>query len=259
MTALTVLRTGQQGVLLGWEGLQIGIDLFLSPAPGRLLENIVDAAGLGGLDLLLGTHDHEDHIDREAWKQIAAWNQKVRFVVPSYFQETLPGELGIPAERFLFAGEEGAVSFRGISIRAAAAAHETVVRDGAGRSAALIYVLDFPSVRVCHMGDTCRYEGLMPRLREMGPFDLLFVPINGRDAARWQAGCLGNMTYQEAADLAGDLSPRLTVPGHYDMFSGNGEDPDLFLAYLQCKHPNCRGMILPAGREISYLEGGECL
>jgi L-ascorbate 6-phosphate lactonase len=86
------------------------------------------------------------------------------------------------------------------------------------------YVIETAGFRLYHSGDSLAYDGLA---EELGPepFDVLFLPINGRDAKRLAANCIGNMTYQEAADLAGTLSPRLTVPAHYDMFAGNRGDP----------------------------------
>ncbi|MEZ4606292.1 MAG: hypothetical protein R2865_05670 [Deinococcales bacterium] len=69
------------------------------------------------------------------------------------------------------------------------------------------------------------------------PLDAAFVPINGRDAKRYREGIIGNMTYQEAADLTGGLDIALTVPSHYDMFAGNLADPQLFIDYMQIKYP----------------------
>ena len=51
-----------------------------------------------------------------------------------------------------------------------------------------------------------------------GPFDVLFLPINGRDPAR---GVPGNMSAAEAVDLAAAVRPRFVVPHHYDMFTFN--------------------------------------
>jgi L-ascorbate metabolism protein UlaG (beta-lactamase superfamily) len=65
----------------------------------------------------------------------------------------------------------------------------------------------------------------------------MFLPINGRDAARLASGCIGNMTYQEAADLSGALQPGLTIPAHYEMFTGNSADPQAFLDYMRVKYP----------------------
>jgi L-ascorbate metabolism protein UlaG (beta-lactamase superfamily) len=62
------------------------------------------------------------------------------------------------------------------------------------------------------------------------------IPINGRDAKRYRQNWIGNMTYQEAADLAGDVMPSLVIPGHWDMFEINGEDPVLFADYIDAKY-----------------------
>ena len=32
--------------------------------------------------------------------------------------------------------------------------------------------------------------------------------------------CIGNMTYQEAADLAGNVGTRIVIPGHWDLGGG---------------------------------------
>jgi len=66
----------------------------------------------------------------------------------------------------------------------------------------------------------------------------MFVPINGRDAVRLSSNTIGNMTYQEAVDLAGALQARLVVPAHYGMFAHNSEDPQLFADYLTVKYPD---------------------
>ena len=41
------------------------------------------------------------------------------------------------------------------------------------------------------------------------------------DAKRYRQNCIGNMTYQEAADLAGEIDPQMVIPGHWDMFADN--------------------------------------
>ena len=74
-------------------------------------------------------------------------------------------------------------------------------------------------------------------------YDLAFLPINGRDAVRLKRGCIGNMTYQEAADLAGAIEPKLTVPGHFEMFEGNSVNPQPSIDYMAVKYPDQRCMI----------------
>ena len=100
-------------------------------------------------------------------------------------------------------------------------------------------------LRLYHAGDTLRYEGLLPRLRAFGPLDAALLPINGRDGARYRRGCIGNMTFQESADLAGELRPRLVIPGHWDMFADNPGDPEAFADYLNAKYPGQVPCALP--------------
>jgi L-ascorbate metabolism protein UlaG (beta-lactamase superfamily) len=83
--------------------------------------------------------------------------------------------------------------------------------------------------------------------------DLAFLPINGRDARRLKANCIGNMTYQEAADLAGALKPRVVVPAHYDMFEFNSANPDDFVEYVHVKYPRQR-LVAPRHGERVLLK-----
>ena len=88
-------------------------------------------------------------------------------------------------------------------------------------------------LRIWHAGDTVRYEGMVPKIRALGPMDAALLPINGRDAGRYRSNCIGNMTFQEAADAAGEVRPGLTMPGHWDMFAHNSENPEKFADYLR--------------------------
>lgn len=101
-------------------------------------------------------------------------------------------------------------------------------------------------VRIYHAGDTVRYEGMLPKLKAFGPIDAALLPINGRDAERYRRNCIGNMTFQEAADLAGELQPALAIPGHWDMFADNPGDPDAFADYLAVKYGGRIRAVRPA-------------
>jgi L-ascorbate 6-phosphate lactonase len=76
--------------------------------------------------------------------------------------------------------------------------------------------------------------------RRKWSYDVAFVPINGRDAKRYKEGIIGNMTFQEAADLLGGLNVALSVPDHYDMFDSNLGDPQAFVDYVNVKYPDRR-------------------
>ena len=243
------MRAGQQGYLFHdtESGLKFGIDLFLSELPGRAVPNVIDVPDLGDVSLLFGSHDHDDHIDRRMWVRAAEAYPQLKFVVSLYFKDTLPGELGISPERFLFVDEGHPADFGPLRIEAIPAAHEFIDEDSRGLHPYLVYILTLDGKKICHMGDTCVYEGMYGKLRAAGPLDLLLPPINGRDAVRLADNCIGNMTFQEAADLTGVLKPRLAVPGHYDMFPHNSEDPQKFIDYVNVKYPGQKVRICPPG------------
>ena len=54
------------------------------------------------------------------------------------------------------------------------------------------------------------------------------------------------MTFQEAADLAGELRPGLVIPGHWDMFADNPGDPEAFMEYLNVKYEGRIRTLRPA-------------
>lgn len=251
--AVKFMRTGQQGILVRDEetGYKFGIDLFLSDMDGRQVENIVKIEDLGDVSLIFGTHDHIDHIDRDAWVKIAGLFPKTKFVAPKFFEKTLPGELGIDRERFIFVDEGISADEGDVHIEAIPAAHEFLDASDDGLHPYLMYIITYKNTKICHMGDTCLYEGVYQKLREKGSFDVMFPPINGRNAERLRDNCIGNMTYQEAADLVGVLKPGLAVPGHYDMFAFNGEDPKKFVDYVEIKYPGQKVREYKAGEEFS--------
>jgi hypothetical protein len=78
------------------------------------------------------------------------------------------------------------------------------------------------------------------------------VPINGRDARRYSSNIIGNMTYQEAADLVGGLPVELTVPAHFDMFDGNSEDPQLMVDYMMVKYPGRKVWVGDYARRVAF-------
>jgi L-ascorbate 6-phosphate lactonase len=116
------------------------------------------------------------------------------------------------------------------------------------------YVIESDRCAVYHSGDTLCYEGLLTTLRQWD-LTVMFVPINGRDAVKYRRGTIGNMTYQEAVDLAGHLRPRLVVPCHWDMFASNSEDPQKFVDYLDAKFPGVKPWVGEHGAAVDVACG----
>lgn len=239
---------GQMGFIVKTASLTLCFDPFLSEHPDRLFPPPLRAELLACADLVLGSHDHLDHIDGEAWQAIAAASPRTKFALPAGLKDAVAARLGIPGERLIGLAEGDRAEVGGATLEAVATAHE-LLNDRRENAAFLVRT---DGVTLLHLGDTCLYDGFEAKLRSLGPVDVLMLPINGRDALRLRRGCIGNMTWQEAADLAGALAPRLTIPGHYDMMEGNTENPALFAAYLEIKYPGRDFWIGPHARRVMF-------
>jgi L-ascorbate 6-phosphate lactonase len=211
-------------------------DPYLGPSPRRNVPPLVAPEQVTNATVVFGSHDHGDHIDPVTLKGIAAASPQARFVCSRVARQRVL-TLGLPEERVLGLDEGMTCEQDGIRITPIAAQHEFFDRDATLGYPYLSYVVQVGGVTIYHTGDTLRYDG---QLAKLAPFriDLAFGPINGRDAERYARRCIGNMTFQEAVDLAGELRPRLTVPGHYEMFDGNTENPQLFADYMRVKFPD---------------------
>jgi L-ascorbate 6-phosphate lactonase len=233
---------GQLGYVVKLGEVVIYIDAFLSDMTGRNIPPLLKPEEVTNADFIFGSHDHADHIDRGVWHQLSLSSPKAKFVVPKLLIAELSKDLDIPEERFIGMDDGISIVEKGLKITGIAAAHEFLDQDPeSGSYPYLGYIVEGNDCVLYHSGDTCIYEGMYSKLRKWNRFDVIFVPINGRDAKRLANNCIGNMTYQEAVDLTGSMNPRLAVPGHYDMFSTNSEDPKLFADYMKVKYPgiNC--------------------
>lgn len=245
---------GQLGYVLKMGESVIYIDAFLSPMTNRNIPPLLNPNEITNADFILGTHDHNDHIDRGVWHELSLSSPKAIFIVPKLLIEDLSNSLNIPKDRFI--GLDDGLSFKNkkIKITAIPSAHELLDQDiESGCYPYLGYIIEGNGLTIYHSGDTCIYEGLYSKLKKWGNIDIMFLPINGRDGVRYKNNCIGNITYQEAVDLAGSIGPRLVVPGHYEMFSTNSENPLLFADYLNAKYPKVKWWIGNHGEMVKAI------
>ncbi len=240
---LLICRLGQHSFILKTQVSLIAIDPYLSPEPRRLVPPIIAADEFEGFDLICCTHDHGDHIDRPCLAAMAQASPNALFIVPEAVRKSISE---IPQTR-LHGMNDGELFFmKDLHIHAVAAAHEFLDRTPEGLYPYLGYVIEGNGRSVYHSGDCCVYEGLQTKLAALHP-DIMLLPINGRDAIRLANDCIGNMTYQEAADLAGWLHTPLTIPAHYDMFASNLGNPKDFADYMHVKYPALQTRVLQPG------------
>ncbi len=230
---------GQLGYLIRLENASILIDAYLSRGHSRLCEPLLELENIHGIDYIFGSHDHLDHIDSEAWSAMARNMPEAKFILPEALIPDVSERLSLPRERF-HGVNDGSLSYKDdkIKVTAIAAAHEALDRDPqSGLYPYTGFIIEGGGVTLYHSGDCVVYEGLVTKLRAHSPIDIMFIPINGRDARRYRMGLIGNMTYQEAVDLVIAVKPALAVPGHYDMFASNLADPNDFTDFLDAKAP----------------------
>lgn len=227
---------GQMSFVVKLGGKVLYFDPYLAERPSRTVPPLAGADTIKHADWVFGSHDHSDHIDPVAIKGIAAASPQARFVCSRVSSKHVHA-LGVAESRIVALDDGVTYEGDGIRISAIAAEHEFFDRDPVLGYPHLCYIVEAAGRTILHLGDTLRYDGMIAKLKKWR-FDVMFVPINGRDAERFARRCWGNMTYQEAVDLAGALRPGLTVPGHYEMFANNSQNPQAFADYMRVKFPD---------------------
>lgn len=227
---------GQHSWVVKTTNYTLAMDLYLNEDVRRLVPPALKPQDCDFFDLLLCTHEHSDHFDGPALAAIAELDTSTRFVVPKAVRDQA-NTIGLGDDRLILLDGDNNHEQENLQIISIPAAHEFLEHSSKTGFRYLGYIVNVDGFSIYHSGDTCYYEGLMPRLK-CCPLDLMLIPINGRDGKRYRTGCIGNLTYQEAVDLAGEVNPRLVCPAHYGMFAYNTEDPQLFVDYLTAKYPS---------------------
>ena len=228
---------GQMGLMIKAGDTVLCVDYFATDLPDRNVPPPIPAGEMTGIHAFLVTHNHLDHIDHEAWRIWAKCCPGAKFVFPALHRAEVAAD-GIAEDRCNGLDDGKSCRIGDFTIHAIAAAHEFLDRDAeTGMVPCLQYILEGNGIRIYHAGDTLRYEGMLPRLQSFGRIHAALLPINGRDGQRYRRNCIGNMTFQEAADLAGELNLQTVIPGHWDMFADNPGDPGAFADYLDAKYP----------------------
>jgi L-ascorbate metabolism protein UlaG (beta-lactamase superfamily) len=218
---------GQAGFAIASAEAIALIDPFLAPRRGRRYESSVRPADLGGVDVVLCTHEHVDHFDADSAPSIAEASPGAVFVVPTPIVDMV-AEAGVPSGRILGVQPGEAHEVAGVSVQPVAARHGVTMDDAYGFGETLSdglvrflgYVIGTGGMRLYHAGDTIHYEGMEATIGALEP-DVALLPINGRHAEREARGIVGNLNEREAAWLADAIGSDVLVPMHHDMFVGN--------------------------------------
>jgi L-ascorbate 6-phosphate lactonase len=221
---------GQAGFRLAIGGLQVLIDPFLSEHEARLYPPPDLPPLATGIDFLLVTHDHVDHLDLGFLPRLTELSPGATVVLPTPCVGRVDA-LGTGL-RVIGVQPGDSLDLSGtVKLEVLPAWHAVEVADGytegrAGDGLARFvgYVVRTPTISLYHSGDTIVTDGLREALAATS-VDVALLPINGRDYFREAVGLVGNMDAREAVRLAEEAGVKLLIPMHWDLFAGNTVRP----------------------------------
>lgn len=226
---------GQAGFLIEAASARLLIDPYLSDRLARLFGYAplshrrmmvppVSPEALFGIDLVLVTHEHGDHLDPDSLIPIARNNPDCRFVVPASAAAAARAA-GLPAARVLGIEAFQSRDLGPIRLTGIPSAHEELAVDDHGRAFFLGYVIEVDGSFIYHSGDCTPYPGLLDNLSPF-PIDLGLLPVNGRDEARRSRNILGNFDLGEAMELARRGNFGACLGHHFGLFDFNTIDEE---------------------------------
>jgi L-ascorbate metabolism protein UlaG (beta-lactamase superfamily) len=215
-----------------------------------MTELVIDPARLSFVDVVTSSHNHTDHLDAETLVRILTGDPRPKLVIAESNRAFAADRLSIDPAIPIGVDDGTTVEVLGIRFSGVASAHETVERDDHGRARFLGYVLQFGEWVVYHSGDTIRYSGMAEKLRTFG-VHVALLPINGRAPERRVAG---NLSGPEAAQLAKDISAKVVIPCHFEMFEFNTAPPEEFVNECRRMGQPCQVLRCGEGWDSAALE-----
>jgi N-acyl-phosphatidylethanolamine-hydrolysing phospholipase D len=193
------------------------------------MEPAVSLDALPPLDVVLLSHDHYDHLDRHAVRQIARAHPRTTWIVPLKLGERIRrwGARNIVELDWWEHATIGA-----LRVTATPARHSSArgVRDR-NRTLWCGFALDAANSRVFFAGDTAYHPDFGEVGARCGPFDLVMIPI-GAYEPRWIMQLVhvnpdeAVRIYQDLAAAHPDVPPSLMLGIHWGTFRLTAEAID---------------------------------
>ena len=235
---MKITFTGQAGFILETAGgCRVGIDLYLSDCCNRLyglkrlMPFVFDPAELD-LDLLVATHEHEDHFDPDSIPVIMNTAKTHLLCAPDCKKPA--GELGLPPQRITYFTVGEVFEKDRVKITAMPCDHGDEAPEAIG-----LYI-EADGKRIYVAGDTCFREDYFNNPMLAG-VDLFIMPING---------AFGNLNEYEGAKAAGMIKPVLAVPCHFWNFAQHFGNPHLFMDEMDEKYPDIPYNLMRVGETV---------
>ena len=150
--------------------------------PRRVMEPALALRALPPIDIVLVSHNHYDHLDKPAVKQIARLHPDAEWVVPLALS---PYVRGWGARNIRELDWWDAVDVRGARITGTPARHFSARRLGdRGKTLWCGFAIETAGTRVFFAGDTAYHPQFAEIAARCGPFDFIMMPIGAYDP-RW--------------------------------------------------------------------------
>lgn len=239
---MEITYVGQNGFIITDNKIKICFDLYLSNCVlektgrgKRNYESPYDVQAVADVDYYFISHNHLDHLDIDTISKLAVCATDIIYICPAPYQKVLE-ELGIQKKNIIPAkAYETYKIFDDLQFTAIPEKHEEYLLIN-GEHCNLGYVIAWGKYNIYFAGDVIADKKLAEDLKAKGPYNIMFVPINGHDWKRYDEDLMGNMTYREAVDLCCYVGTDYIVPMHYDLFENNTENPAFFVDYLYRKY-----------------------
>jgi L-ascorbate 6-phosphate lactonase len=215
---------GQASFRLDAGGKRILVDPFFAEHDARLYPPLsVDDHGTG-VDWLLVTHPHIDHLDPYSLREVAARSPELTIVAPAACEDEV--REAAPGARFAGVDRGDRLELPGAgAVTVVPAVHGMTVADGYPDDPRFVgYVLELEGTSLYHAGDTIVTDALCAALAPL-EIDVALLPVNGRTYYREREELVGNMGTRDAVALATEVGASILVPYHWDLFRGNTEWP----------------------------------
>ena len=198
----------QAGLLFENENIKILVDPYLSDSLRKKGEHFarrmpIDESYFScNPDVILITHEHEDHLNTETLSRILKnTTHPVTFLAPYSAYKKL-SELG-GEHNFVMLNQHSVWGERGVTFYATHAEHSDRYAVG--------FIIDDGRKTYYVSGDTLYNYDVIDDVLDLAPdgVDYAFLPINGRG---------NNMNAKDAADFAYELGAKSAIPLHYGLF-----------------------------------------
>jgi L-ascorbate metabolism protein UlaG (beta-lactamase superfamily) len=241
METTTVWYLGGPTIVIQTHGCIIYVDPFLGPSVNpqwtRRFEPLIEAKSIRKVDYVLITHEHRDHCNEMTIKTFEQ-NLRPEYFLPQVSLEQIYGEYGIHVDEDRVRAVKPGDWFDLSEI-------ELTVLPSTDQTAqeAVGFFISTREGSIFHPGDVLYVPSFFDAVKQCEP-DIAFLPL-GKNPPGWNV-------YPDKADflkLAGEISAKLTIPIHWDLWNEsylNADDLENNIRHTRIKVvPRGTKLVLP--------------